>query len=237
MSLFESIILEGAVEMGINLSPDALRAFVTYYELLEEKNRVMNLTAIEGEEDTAKLHFLDSLAVAKYADLKGVRVIDIGSGAGFPGIPLRIAVPEMRLTVLDALNKRIGFLAELCEKLGIEVECIHARAEEEALKSNMRDSFDYAVSRAVANLSILSELCLPYVKVGGAFIAMKSTGTESEINEAERAIKALGGQLEGVFDYRIPLTDIIHRIVLVRKKAPTPKGFPRRFARIQKEQL
>lgn len=237
MNRLENLLTEGAGELGIDLAPDALRAFETYASFLEEKNRVMNLTAISGEEDTAKLHFLDCLAIVKCAELSGARVIDIGSGAGFPGMPLKIAIPQMRLTMLDALNKRVNFLSELCEKTGIQAECIHARAEEAALKLAMRDSFDYAVSRAVANLSMLSELCLPFVKVGGAFIAMKSTDTEDEINSAKSAIKALGASIEGVFDYKVPLTDIMHRAVVVRKTSPTPKGLPRRFAKIQKEPL
>ena len=152
-------------------------------------------------------------------------------------MPLKIAMPAMRLTMLDALNKRVTFLTELCEKTGVKADCIHARAEETALKPGMRDSFDYAVSRAVANLSMLCELCLPYVRPGGAFIAMKSVDTEDEINGAKSAIKALSASIEGVFDYKVPFTDVCHRAVVIRKNSPTPKGLPRRFAKIQKEPL
>lgn len=237
MRPLEKYIAEGAAELGVCLPSDAFQAFNTYYDFLEEKNRVMNLTAIAGERDTARLHFLDSLAVAKYAPLKGSRVIDVGSGAGFPGVPLKIAVPDMRLTALDALGKRVEFLSELCERLGVDADCVHARAEEAALKPDMRDGFDFAVSRAVANLGVLCELCLPFVKVGGAFLAMKSTDTEDEINDAKSAIKTLGGKTEDVFDYKVPLTDIFHRLVIIRKTAPTPDGFPRRFTRIKKAPL
>lgn len=237
MSLISELMTQGAGEMGITLSPDALRAFNAYYEYLSEQSKVMNLTAISGERDTATLHFLDCTALAKIADFEGARVIDIGSGAGFPGMPLKIVTPSMQLTMLDALRKRTDFLARLCEKAGVSAESVHARAEEQSLKAGWRDSFDIAVSRAVANLSMLTELCLPFVKVGGAFIAMKSTDSEEEINSAKSAIKALGGKIEMVVDYTVPLTDVIHRAVIIRKEQPTPKGLPRRFAKIQKEPL
>ncbi len=235
--MLENILIKGADELGVSLPAGALGAFKTYYEFLEEKNRVMNLTAISGEEDTAKLHFLDCLSLLKMADFSGKSVIDIGSGAGFPGLPLKIAEESISLTALDALQKRIGFLNELCEKMGIESNCVHARAEEAALKPEMRESFDFAVSRAVSRLNILSELCLPFVKTGGMLVAMKSVGSEEEINEAKSALKILGAQIEKVVDYQIPDTDIMHRAVLIRKTGTTPKGYPRRFAKIQKNPL
>ena len=237
MGLITELMSKGVESLGLSPREDAFKAFETYYEYLSEQSKVMNLTAISGEEDTVTLHFLDCAALAKIADFEGKKVIDIGSGAGFPGMPLKIMEPTMKLTMLDALRKRTDFLARLCDETGVKAECVHARAEEQSLKQGWRDSFDFAVSRAVANLSMLSELCLPFVKVGGAFLAMKSVDSEEEINSAKSAIKALGGKIEKVVDYTVPLTDVTHRVVIIRKEAPTPKGLPRRFAKIQKEPL
>lgn len=231
------ILKSGLDELKIAYNDDILEKYRIYYEYLSEKNKVMNLTAISGWEDTVRLHFLDSLALLGYADFSGKKVIDIGSGAGFPGLPLKIACESMELTMLDALQKRVTFLGETIEKCGLTgAEAIHARAEEAAAKA-MRDSFDYAVSRAVARLSVLTELCLPFVKPGGKFIAMKSTDTEEEINEAKNAVKTLGGKIEKVVDYTVPGTDVVHRAVIIAKVSPTPKGYPRRFAKISKEPL
>lgn len=237
MGLITEFMTKGVETLGISPGPDAFRAFETYYEYLTEQSKVMNLTAISGEEDTATLHFLDCVALTEIADFAGKKVIDIGSGAGFPGMPLKIVQPTMKLTMLDALRKRTDFLARLCEETGVKADCVHARAEEQSLKAGWRDSFDFAVSRAVANLSMLCELCLPFVKVGGAMLAMKSVDSEEEINSAKSAIKALGGKIEKVVDYTVPLTDVTHRVVIIRKESPTPKGLPRRFAKIQKEPL
>lgn len=225
--------------MGISIGSVALDRYKAYFELLVEKNKVMNLTAITEENEVATLHFLDSLALlGLIKDTCGKTIIDIGSGAGFPGLPLKIYDDTIRLTMLDALAKRVSFLSDVCNALKLEeVRCIHARAEEAALKPDMRAGFDYAVSRAVARLNLLTELCLPFVKEGGAFIAMKSTDTEEEITEAKSAIKTLGGKIETVYDYQIPATDVVHRAVVIRKIAPTPKGYPRRFAKIQKSPL
>ena len=232
------ILLKGALAMGVSIPEGADEIFRKYYEFLEEKNKVMNLTAINGWEDTVRLHFLDSLALLNSCGKKGNRVIDIGSGAGFPGLPLKIAEPGICLTLLDAQQKRVDFLAELCQRLHFDdVTCIQARAEEQARKPGWRDAFDFAVSRAVARLNVLSELCLPFVKPGGAFIAMKSRDTDEEIEEAGESIKKLGGLLEGVMDYTVPETDIIRRAVLIRKISATPQAYPRRFAKIQKQPL
>ncbi|MGE4484353.1 MAG: 16S rRNA (guanine(527)-N(7))-methyltransferase RsmG [Oscillospiraceae bacterium] len=233
----EDILFSGAAELGINLSKDAAFAFREYYNLLEEKNRVMNLTSISGENIT-RLHFLDSLALLPMFNFTDSSVIDIGSGAGFPGMPIRLADPTIRLTMLDAQQKRIGFLSELCIRTGCaDVKCIKARAEEAALLPEMRESFDFAVSRAVARLCVLVELCLPFVRTGGALLAMKSTGADEETAGAKNAIKILGGKLENEIDYSVPGTDVIHRVVVIRKTAVTPKGYPRRFAKIQKSPL
>ena len=235
--MIKEILTAAAPAMGLDFTGAALDKFEKYCELLVEKNRVMNLTAITEEDDVARLHFLDSLALYNMMP-GGKKVIDIGSGAGFPGLPLKIYDGGIELTMLDAQAKRVNFLAETVSALDLSgVECIHARAEEAAAKPPMRDGFDYAVSRAVARLNVLSELCLPFVKPGGAFIAMKSIDTEEEIAEAKTAIKTLGGKIESVRDYAIPGTDVVHRAVIIRKLSGTPKGYPRRFAKIQKAPL
>jgi 16S rRNA (guanine527-N7)-methyltransferase len=233
----KDILINGAQTLGVDLDNSAVENFETYFQLLEETNKVMNLTAISGREDVARLHFLDCMALLKIADFSNASVIDIGSGAGFPGFPIAIADRSVKLTTLDAQQKRIGFLSKTAQAIGREdINCIHARAEEAAL-TPMRESFDYAVSRAVARLNVLCELCLPFVKIGGAMIAMKSVDTEEEIDQAKPAIKTLGGKIEKVSDYPVPGTDIIHRAVVIRKIGKTPKGYPRRFAKIQKSPL
>jgi 16S rRNA (guanine527-N7)-methyltransferase len=239
------ILVQGARDLGIDLTSEAAGAFDKYYDYLEDKNSVMDLTAITGKKEVATLHFLDSLAILTLdrsapgnIHFAAKAVIDIGSGAGFPGVPMCIAENTIRLTLLDAQQKRVAFLEELREIVGHpDIRCIHARAEETALKPELRDSFDVAVSRAVARLNVLSELCLPFVKPGGVFIAMKSIDSESEIREAENAFKCLGARLEEIADYTIPGTEVMHRAAVIRKIAPTPSGYPRRFAKIQKSPL
>ncbi len=237
VKLMRNILTQGAQQLGIRLPSEAPDKFRLYYDFLEEKNQVMNLTAISGEKDVAELHFLDSLALLTLDSFEKKSVIDIGSGAGFPGIPLKLAVPTLRLTMLDAQLKRIRFLEELCDTLCLkDVSPIHARAEETA-HTDLRETFDYAVSRAVARLNILAELCLPFVKEGGVFIAMKGMESDKEITEADSAIKTLGAELDKISDYQIPGTDLLHRAVMIRKTAPTPGAYPRRFARIEKKPL
>jgi 16S rRNA (guanine527-N7)-methyltransferase len=201
-----------------------------------EKNKVMNLTAITEPADVATLHFLDSVAMLALADLKDKKVADIGTGAGFPGMPLRIVEPSIRLTLLDSLNKRIDFLKEVCDDLGLtDVECVHGRAEEFAAEH--RESYDIVTSRAVANLQMLCELCLPLVKTGGYFLSMKSVDSEEELKLAYTAIKTLGGQVEKSVDYTIPGTDVSHRLIFIKKIKETPKKYPRAFAKIKKNPL
>ena len=233
----EAAVTRGAEGLGIELPCGASAAFASYYELLGKRGKDVNLTSISGEEDVARLHFLDSIALLNVYDLKNTRVIDVGSGAGFPGVPLKLAEPSIDLTLLDATGKRVAFLSELCKKLEIDAVCLHARAEESAQIEDMRERFDAALSRAVARLNILCELCLPFVRVGGVFIAMKGVDSADEIAEAGGAIAALGAQLQGCADYIIPGTDITHRAVLIRKTSKTPGKYPRRFARIQKDPL
>ena len=234
--MLESILTDGFEKLNIIPDADAVSRYRVYYEYLEEINKVMNLTAISGEEDVARLHFLDCAAVLTEADLKGKRAIDVGTGAGFPGLALKIACPQMHLTLLDSLDKRINFLKETCAKLGFDdVSCIHARAEE--APKEYRESFDFAFSRAVARLDILCELCLPMVKTGGAFIAMKGPDFEEELNEAKKGIALLGGKVEKCVSYVIPGTDITHSLIVIRKQKPTPPKYPRRWAQIKKQPL
>jgi len=224
----------GLPELGVALNRAAL--LEEFSNLLLERNRVMNLTAITLPREVATLHLLDSLCLLPLADFAGKSVVDVGTGAGFPGVPLRIAEPDLRLTLLDSLNKRIEFLRESCTALGLtDVDCVHARAEEFA--ADHREAFDLAVSRAVAALPVLCELCLPLVKVGGQFLAMKSSHTEEEIAQAKPAISLLGGRITQVADYTIPTTDVVHRVVLIQKVLPTPKKYPRRFSQIKKQPL
>lgn len=233
----ETTVIRGAEELGIALPRGAGAAFSLYYSFLVQRGRYMNLTAISGEEDVARSHFLDSIALLKTHDFKGMRVIDIGSGAGFPGVPLKIADPSIDLTLLDSTGKRVKFLSELCSNLDIKAYCIHARAEESAHSNNMRENYDIVLSRAVARLNVLCELCLPFARVGGVFIAMKGVDSACETTEASNAIKALGARLQDCVDYKVPETDIVHRAVIISKTSQTPENYPRRFARIQKKPL
>lgn len=234
--MLESTLTSGFDTLALPLDEKALGRYRTYFEHLEEMNKVMNLTAISGERDVATLHFLDCAAVAAQLPLAGKKLIDVGTGAGFPGLALKIACPELELTLLDSLDKRIGFLRDCCGKLGFEdVKCIHARAEEAA--ADMRESFDIASSRAVARLNLLCELCLPFVKVGGFFVAMKGPDCSEEINEAKKGIGILGGKIEKCVDYTVPGTDVVHSLVLIKKVRPTPAKYPRRWAQIKKQPL
>lgn len=233
--MLEDILRQGFCEMGIQADEAAVAAFRRYYDALEETNKVMNLTAISGEEDSARLHFLDSAAPLLACPLAGKKVVDVGTGAGFPGLPLKLLEPSIELTLLDSLQKRVDFLSAACAALGLSgVECVHARAEECGVR---REQYDYALSRAVARLNVLCELCLPYVRVGGAFLAMKGPALTDELTEAGAAIRTLGGKLERVFEYSIPGVDASHNIAVIRKVSPTPKKYPRRFALIKKSPL
>lgn len=212
--------------------------FEEYSRELLEKNKVMNLTAITEENDVAIRHFADSLALLNVVDFKEKRVIDVGCGAGFPGLPLAIAESSISLVLLDSLAKRISFLEDVCKKLGLsDVACVHARAEEAAAKAEFRESFDIAVSRAVADLSVLAELTLPFVSVGGVFVAMKAENCDEEISRAENAIKTLGGKLSRRESYPLHTTGITHTALVIEKVAPTPEKYPRRFAKIKARPL
>lgn len=232
----EEILKNGFARLGIEISERALAQYRIYYEYLDERNRVMNLTAISGAGDVARLHFLDCAALLGMWDFKGKRLIDVGTGAGFPGLPLRIAEQSLELTLLDSLNKRVDFLRETCEKLGFEnVDCIHARAEE--APAELRGAYDIAVSRAVARLNILCELCLPFLKTGGVFIAMKGPDCAQEVSEARSAMQLLGAELRDTVIYNVPGTDISHAAVIIEKVKPTHPMYPRKWAQIKKRPL
>ncbi|MBR2476553.1 MAG: 16S rRNA (guanine(527)-N(7))-methyltransferase RsmG [Clostridia bacterium] len=203
--------------------------FERYFELLVEWNEKINLTAITEEYDVITKHFLDCLMCFDSKVIEdGVSVIDVGTGAGFPGIPLKIANPTLNVTLLDSLAKRLNFLNEVVGELKLNgITTVHARAEDGGRDKNLRQKFDVAVSRAVANLSTLSELCLPFVKVGGYFVSMKGPGAEDEIAAAKNAIKLLGGELQEVIHYHIPTTDLNHNLVIIKKIANTPDKYPR----------
>jgi 16S rRNA (guanine527-N7)-methyltransferase len=216
--------------IGIHLSEEQLNQFKLYYDMLLEKNKVMNLTAITEHDDVINKHFVDSIMLGKLHCLsESLSVIDVGTGAGFPGIPLKIAYPKLRVTLLDSLNKRVIFLKEVIEALQLEgIEAIHSRAEDGARNPQYREKFDLCVSRAVSNLSTLSEYCIPFVKKGGYFISYKSVQIEDEINQAKNAIKILGGAIDRTETMVIPDTDVQRQFVFVQKKASTPKQFPRK---------
>ena len=236
----KNIIQSGLAELGLadKVPADAAEKLARYGQLLIEKNKVMNLTAITEPEQVARLHMLDCAALLNFADFKGKTLIDVGTGAGFPGLPLKILVPELEIVLLDSLNKRVNWLNEVIAELGLTgITAIHARAEEQALVKGYRDSFDFVTARAVADLRLLGEICLPYTKVGGTFLSMKSVGSDEELGNAAHALKFMGGRVRGSGDYTIPGTDVTHRVLLIDKVAPTLKGYPRRWAKIQKDPL
>ena len=227
-------LISGAQALGLELSDAQIAAFARYCDLLIEKNAVMNLTAITAPAEIARLHFLDSLALLRLADFREKRVLDVGCGAGFPGVPLLLGEPSVRLSLLDSTAKRMQWLSdELLPALGLTAECLTGRAEE--LIEGRRETFDLCVSRAVARLNVLCELCLPYVRVGGSFLAMKGPAAADELAEAEKAIRILGGRLREIAEY--PLGDAVHRVVVIDKVQKTPAKYPRRYAKIKQQPL
>ncbi len=224
---------EGLPRLGLSLSPEVQQQLCDFGSAVVEQNKVMNLTAITEPTQVAKLHLLDSLSVLTLQDLRGKKVIDVGCGAGFPGVPLKIACPEMELTLLDSLGKRMNWLEQVLPTLGVEAKCVTARAEEAV--ATCRESYDFATSRAVARLNVLLELTAPYVKVGGAVLAMKGTAAKEELAEAKNAISKLGLKLEQLQEF--PVDGTAHTVIVLRKVAPTPAKYPRRFAKIKAEPL
>ena len=229
----------GCRELGIELSQKQKNQFIQFYEFLVEKNKVMNLTGITEFEEVLTKHFLDSLACVKAIDMTKVKTImDIGTGAGFPGVPLKIAFPHLEACLLDSLKKRVNFLEESFELLGLEgIKAIHGRAEEYAKNKEYREKYDLCVSRAVSNLATLSEYCLPYVKEDGYFLPYKSGDIKEEAANSKKAVKILGGSIEDIISFEIPDTDMARTILKIHKTKATPKRFPRKAGLPSKEPI
>ena len=233
MDKMKETLIQGLPELGLTLPDEILNTLCGFGHAMGKQNEVMNLTGITEDSAVAKLHLLDSLTVLSSADLKGKTLIDVGCGAGFPGVPLAIACPEAKITLLDSLGKRMKWLEEVLPTLGISAECVTARAEEAVTKR--RESYDFATSRAVARLNILLELTAPYVKVGGAVLAMKGAMAKEELAECGNAIAKLGLKLEEVKEF--PIDGASHAVIVLRKVKPTPSQYPRRFAKIKQAPL
>ncbi|MDD6661422.1 MAG: 16S rRNA (guanine(527)-N(7))-methyltransferase RsmG [Lachnospiraceae bacterium] len=234
-----SLLEQRFLDLGITLTQEQKIQFLLYYEYLLEKNQVMNLTAITEYEEVVEKHFADSLAAAAVYELgKADSVIDVGTGAGFPGIPLKIVYPHLKIVLLDSLNKRVQFLNEVISLLHLEdAQAVHGRAEDYAKKEEYREQFDLCVSRAVANLSTLSEYCIPFIKIDGLFISYKSTKIDEEVKKAGTAISLLGGRIEEKKALILPGSDIPRSFILIRKERPTPAKFPRKAGLPSKEPL
>jgi len=225
--------------IGIQISESQAEQFLQFYDMLIEKNKVMNLTAITEFDDVIMKHFIDSVIVSKYFDfIKVSSIIDIGTGAGFPGIPLKIVFPDIRITLMDSLNKRIDFLTEVIHELDLKkIDTIHERAETLGHKEEFREKYDLCVSRAVANLSVLSEYTIPFVKTGGYFIAYKGTDNDEEIKQSKKAISILGGTVENIIQYKLPDNNTSRSLIVVKKIKLTGKKYPRKPGTPKKEPL
>lgn len=239
MSYDLTVLRQGCEALGITLDENQEKQFTDFYEYLVEKNKVMNLTGITEFEEVLVKHFLDSLACVKAVSMQKVTsMIDIGTGAGFPGVPLKIAFPHLNACLLDSLKKRVGFLEETFSLLKMDgVKAIHGRAEELARNEEYREQYDLCVSRAVSNLATLSEYCLPYVKVGGLFISYKSGKVQEEAVQAEKAVKILGGKLRDILYFQLPDSEIDRSLVIIEKIKITPAKYPRKAGTPQKEPL
>lgn len=230
------LLKNGFSAMKLSVSDAQIAQLEDFTARMLETNKVMNLTRITDPKEIAEKHLLDCASLLQAADFSKKSVVDVGCGAGFPGMPLHILCPSCQLTLLDSLGKRIRFLQGCIDEMQLsDIEAVHARAEEFAAKH--REQYDFAVSRAVAQLNVLAELSLPLVKQGGAFIAMKSKDTDEELERAKKAIRLLGGEIEKIIDYTIPHTEITHRLVVIRKKNHTPKQYPRPFRKISASPL
>ena len=236
--MIRDLLQEYIKDFNITLTDRQYGQFQRYFELLAEWNEKMNLTAITDEGGVALKHFADSLTLLKYVDIpQNSTLADVGTGAGFPGLVLKIARPDINLTLIDSLNKRLVFLSEVCAQLDIKAELIHSRAEDGAREERLRESFDFVASRAVARMNVLSEYCLPYVKVGGAFCAMKGAQANEEFKESMNAINTLGGKLENKFFFELPENGGERAIAVVRKIKSTPQKYPRQSGKIKAKAL
>ena len=233
------LLLDKVNELSVELNEKQVEQFIRFYELLVEWNKVMNLTGITEYNEVVEKHFVDSLSIVKAVNVMDIKsVIDIGTGAGFPGIPLKIAFPHLKITLLDSLNKRIKFLNAVIDELGLEdIHTIHGRAEDFAKQELYREKYDLCVSRAVANLSTLSEYCLPYVKIDGMFVPYKSGDIEEELNNSKKAVQILGGKIENTIKFELPGTDIGRSFVKIKKVKNTAKKYPRKAGLPSKEPL
>lgn len=222
--------MEQLALLNISLNKNQIEQFYRYYELLIEWNKVMNLTTITDYNEVNEKHFIDSLSIVKILDFLDIKtVIDVGTGAGFPGIPLKIVFPHLKIVLLDSLQKRVNFLDTVINEIGLNsIITLHGRAEDFARKSEYREQFDLCISRAVANLSVLSEYCIPYVKKGGIFIAYKSGNMQEELKQSEIAVKVLGGSIENVEKFNLPQSEIERSLILIRKRKSTEKKYPRK---------
>ena len=236
---FFDLMKEAANEVGLELTEVQYEQFIKYMRLLQEWNEKINLTAITEDEEVIKKHFIDCIKAFKSDAIKNARnIIDVGTGAGFPGLPIAIMNPNVEVTLLDSLNKRINYLNIVVRELGLKnVTTIHSRAEDGARKQELREKFDVATSRAVANMAVLSEFCMPYVRKGGYFVALKGPSIYEELKNAGNAIKTLGGELKGIIEVSIEETDLKHNIVEVEKIKPCPKTYPRKAGTITKKPL
>ena len=234
----KNFVLSAVKDYKIELSEEQLDQLQKYFELLVSWNEKINLTAITEPNEVAVKHFADSLSVFNYVDFqKGASVIDVGTGAGFPGLVLKIARPDIKLTLLDSLNKRLKFLDEVLNTLGLEAELVHARAEEGGHNIDLRECYDFAVSRAVARLNVLCEYCLPYVRLSGKFIAFKGGEADEEIKSASNAIQALGGKKTDVYGFELPENSGSRTLVVIEKVQPTPDKYPRQNGKIKAKPL
>lgn len=233
------LLEDSLLKIGLTLKAKQIEQFIKYYDMLIEKNKVMNLTAITEFEEVINKHFVDSLSIIKvYKAMDDKKVLDMGTGAGFPGIPLKIAFPSLNITLLDSLNKRVNFLNDVVSELDLKnIQAIHGRAEDFGKDINFRGQYDLCVSRAVAKLSTLSEYCLPYVKINGYFISYKSGNIEEELEEAKRAIKVLGGEIDLVDKFNLPGTDMERSFIVIKKILSTPKIYPRSAGKPTKEPI
>lgn len=236
---FFNLMAKAADDVGLKLSEQQYERFIKYMSLLQEWNEKINLTSITEDEEVIKKHFIDCIKAFKRDELKKAEtLIDVGTGAGFPGIPIAIMREDLKITLLDSLNKRINFLNTVIHDLGLEnVTTIHSRAEDGARNNDLREQFDISTSRAVANMSVLSEFCLPYVKIDGYFIALKGPSVEQEIEESKNAIGTLGGKLVDICEVSIEETDFKHNLVIVKKIKPCEKIYPRKAGIIRKKPI